>query len=222
MLLLSLRQPPVFYTLLQTKNDKMTSNNKLSDPFTAFKINPDEDIWIFAYGSLMWNPDFEYEDVKSAHICGYHRRFCLKCDHHRGNSETHGLVLGLDNGGSCRGLAYKISPQHLSEALSKLWKREMWVDHAYIPRRVPVTLNNDMENKVLACVFVSNKKSSYYYAEKCRKKAAEIISRARGLNGSNFEYLERTVHQLREFDIHDPQIEDVYTHTLTSEDALLT
>ena len=98
----------------------------------------------------------------------------------------------------------------------------MWVEDAYIPKRVPITLNNDLENKVLACVFISNKKSSYYFEEKCRKKAAEIIANANGLRGSNFEYLERTVHQLREFNIHDPQIEDIYKHTLTSEHALLT
>lgn len=200
----------------------MTSPKKVSDPFTAFQIKPEEDIWIFAYGSLMWNPDFKYEDVRSAHICGYHRRFCLKCDHHRGKPEKHGLVLGLDNGGSCRGLAYRITPAHMDEALSKLWKREMWVDDAYIPKRVPVTLDNDMDHRVLACVFVSNKKSSYYYDEKCRKTAARIIAEADGLRGSNFEYLERTVKQLREFNIHDPQIEDVYRYTITAEDALLT
>ncbi len=200
----------------------MTSKRKFSDPFTAFDIRPEDDIWVFAYGSLMWNPDFVYEDVKSAHICGYHRRFCIKCDYHRGQPDNHGLVLGLDSGGSCRGLAYRIAPQHLKEALAKLWKREMWVDDAYIPKRVPVTLENDMNRKILACVFVSNKHSSYYYEEKCRKKAAQIIAEAQGLRGSNFEYLEKTVHQLREFDIFDPQIEDIYKHTQTSEQALLT
>lgn len=188
----------------------------------AFNIKDGEDIWVFAYGSLMWNPDFVFEEVQPAHVCGYHRRFCLKCDYHRGKPEAHGLVLGLDRGGSCHGLAYRLAPQHLHKALSMLWKREMWVADAYLPRRVPVTINNDFENKIPACVFVSNPKSSYYYDEKCRKKAAEIISKANGLRGSNFEYLERTVHSLRDYDIHDPQIEDIYNHTLTSQDALVT
>lgn len=200
----------------------MTSQPPINNPISAFKIQPNEDIWVFAYGSLMWNPEFEYETVKPAHVCGYHRRFCLKCDHHRGKPEKHGLVLGLDRGGSCRGLAYKISANNLSIALENLWKREMWVADAYLPKRVPVTLSDDQNTKVMACVFVSNSRSSYYFDEKCRKKAAEIISAADGLRGTNFEYLERTVKQLREFDIHDAQIEDIYKHTLTSQEALLT
>jgi len=199
----------------------MTDDKAFQALKAAFNIQDGEDIWVFAYGSLMWNPDFIFEDVQPAHICGYHRRFCLKCDYHRGRPENHGLVLGLDRGGSCQGLAYKLSVEHLTKALSMLWKREMWVEDAYLPRRVPVTLKNDLESKIKACVFVSNPQSSYYYNEKCRKKAADIIARANGLRGSNFEYLERTVLRLREYNIHDPQIEDIYTHTLTSQDALL-
>ena len=170
----------------------------------------------------MWRPDIEYVEVQPAHICGYHRRFCLKCDHHRGRPDNHGLVLGLDRGGSCHGLAYKISPEHLENALDMLWRREMWVEDAYLPRKVLVTLNTKPERKIQACVFISNPASDYYFTEQCRKKAAEIIARANGLRGSNFEYLEKTVHRLREYDIHDPQIEDIYNHTLTSQEALLT
>lgn len=187
--------------------------NALS-PHQAFKVKDNEDVWVFAYGSLMWNPEFIFEDMKPAHVCGYHRRFCLKCLHFRGTPAQPGLVLGLDRGGSCRGVAFKIAPQHLTAALNSLWEREMGNSDAYLPRRVPVVIDNDLEQKVMACVFVCNPQSGHYLESRCRKTAAGIIRDGQGIRGSNFEYLERTVKQLRDLNIHDAQIEDIYKHAL--------
>lgn len=191
----------------------MAPHHSLS-PHQAFKIHENEDIWVFAYGSLMWNPEFIYEEMKPAHICGYHRRFCLKCLHFRGSPVQPGLVLGLDRGGSCRGVAFKIAPEHLKTALKSLWEREMGNSDAYLPKRVPVVLDNDLDNKVMACVFICNARSGHYLSSRCHMTAAEIIRDARGVRGTNFEYLERTVLQLRDMNIHDTQIEDVYKYAL--------
>src|SRR5215218_3255850 len=86
---------------------------------------PHGDLWVFAYGSLMWNPEFEYVRSAPAMLRGYHRSFCVYSTRYRGTPEQPGLVLGLDRGGSCRGIAYQIAAAKVERMLHDLWEREM-------------------------------------------------------------------------------------------------
>ena len=94
---------------------------------------PGEDFWVFGYGSLMWHPGFPHVEVRLAVLHGYHRRFCVYSHRYRGTPERPGLVLGLDRGGSCRGLAFRVPAAESAEVIDYLYEREM-ITGVYIPR----------------------------------------------------------------------------------------
>src|SRR5207244_4109098 len=96
-----------------------------------------EPVWVFAYGSLMWNPEIAFAEARPGVLHGYHRSFCLYSRDYRGTPERPGLVLGLDRGGSCRGIVYRLGPERVGEALDRIWAREM-TGMVYRMRRVPV------------------------------------------------------------------------------------
>src|SRR3546814_813588 len=93
----------------------------------------DRDVWVFGYGSLMWNPGFAFLERQPALLRGYHRAFCIYSEHYRGTRERPGLVLGLDRGGSCRGIAFRVAQAAARAVLGYLWDREM-VPSVYAPR----------------------------------------------------------------------------------------
>ena len=97
-----------------------------------------DDIWLFAYGSLIWNPALEIGATQPGRIYGYRRRFCLRTMIGRGTPDSPGLVLGLDHGGSCTGLALKINGDIAVHELDLLWRREM-LNHSYNPAWVQIT-----------------------------------------------------------------------------------
>src|ERR1019366_3749592 len=101
-----------------------------------------EPVWVFAYGSLMWNPDFAFAEARPGFLYGYHRSFCLYSRDYRGTPEYPGLVLGLDRGGSCRGIAYRLPPARVGEMLDRIWAREM-TGQVYEMRRVRVRTPHD-------------------------------------------------------------------------------
>src|SRR6202045_2340993 len=96
-----------------------------------------EPVWLFAYGSLMWNPEMPFAERRPALLHGYHRRFCLYSRDYRGTPERPGLVLGLDRGGSCHGIAYRLPPERTAAALDRIWAREM-TGFVYRMRRISV------------------------------------------------------------------------------------
>ncbi|HAA31466.1 MAG TPA: gamma-glutamylcyclotransferase, partial [Cyanobacteria bacterium UBA8553] len=119
---------------------------------------PDSDVWLFAYGSLLWNPIFNFVEQRVGTIHGWHRRFCLWVPQGRGTPDNPGLVLGLDRGGSCRGIAYRIAATDVSLELPLLWRREMVVG-CYIPHWVSVF---DGTQKLEAIAFVINRRHRAY------------------------------------------------------------
>src|SRR5262249_8528909 len=100
------------------------------------------DVWLFGYGSLVWNPIVHHEERRVARLHGFHRSFCLWSHVNRGSLQKPGLVLGLDAGGSCRGVAFRIAGYHAAEELRLLWRREM-VLGAYAPRWTAVEAGNE-------------------------------------------------------------------------------
>ena len=97
-----------------------------------------EPVWIFAYGSLMWDPEFRSVAAEPALLRGYHRRFCLYSYDYRGTRTRPGLTLGLDRGGACRGIVMHLPPKTLAEAIDTLWSREMTAPRVYDMRNLPV------------------------------------------------------------------------------------
>ena len=102
-------------------------------------VIPDGELWVFGYGSLMWEPGFEFEAAAPALLRGYHRAFCIYSTRNRGTEQQPGLVLGLNRGGACRGMVYRVAASHVNATLDALWLREMG-RHTYIPRALPVTI----------------------------------------------------------------------------------
>jgi cation transport protein ChaC len=165
------------------------------------------DVWIFAYGSLMWNPEIHLREARIATLDGFHRQFCLWCTDYRGTSESPGLVLGLEPGARCTGRALCVAEEFCATELLTIWKREMFSD-AYIPTWV--TLQTETE-PLDAIAFVVNVQHPQYVQPRLSlSEIAHIIARAQGNRGPCTEYLNETVHCLRRFGIHDAELENLF------------
>ena len=160
-----------------------------------------EGIWVFAYGSLMWDPGFAHLEVAPALLIGYHRSFCIYSIVYRGTPERPGLVLGLDHGGSCRGRAYRVAAAAAGEVLDYLHEREM-VSYVYRRKLLPVRLQG---RTVRAYTYVVDRSGSgrQYAGKLSLERAAEIILQGAGSTGSNRAYLQNTVHHLDALGITD-------------------
>jgi glutathione-specific gamma-glutamylcyclotransferase len=161
------------------------------------------DLWVFGYGSLMWRPGFEYEEVRTALLKGWRRGFCVYSRHYRGTPARPGLVLGLDRGGSCRGLAFRVSGQRAGEVVDYLNEREL-IGYAYVARTLPVQL--DGGNSVAAYTFVADTKHHHYAGTLPIEQAAGIIMDAEGCAGLNRDYLINTIRQLEKDGFSDRQM----------------
>jgi cation transport protein ChaC len=158
-----------------------------------------EPVWIFAYGSLMWNPEVPFAERRPALLHGYHRSFCLYSRDYRGTPDRPGLVLGLDRGGSCRGIVYRLPSESQGSALDLVWAREMAGD-VYRMRRVRVLTPS---GRVFAYAFAVNRTCGDYAGRLSLDEAARIIAGAKGGRGSGPEYLANTVRHLEEIGIAD-------------------
>lgn len=148
------------------------------------------DVWIFAYGSLMWNPAFHFEEKRMATLYGYHRSFCLRTPVGRGTIECPGLVLGLDRGGSVRGVALRIAEDKLQEELEVVWSREM-LGGSYRPAWL--RLVGPDQQRFSAIAFVMRRESPRYAGRLSTDDAAQQIAKASGPLGPCAEYLQNTV-----------------------------
>jgi cation transport protein ChaC len=167
-----------------------------------------EAVWVFAYGSLMWNPDFAYAEARRGFLHGYHRSFCLYSRDYRGTPERPGLVLGLDRGGSCHGIVYRLAPDRVGEALERIWAREM-TGEVYRMRRLGVR-TADGQIAALACVV--RRESPDYAGHLSAQQAACLLAGAVGGRGSGREYLASTVRHLEALGIRDGML-----HRITAE-----
>ena len=158
-----------------------------------------EPVWVFAYGSLMWNPEIAFAEARPGFLHGYHRSFCLYSRDYRGTPERPGLVLGLDRGGSCRGIVYRLMPDRVGEALDRIWAREM-TGQVYRMRRVVV---RTAEGSVAAQACVVRRDSPDYAGRLPLDEAARLLASAVGGRGSGRDYLANTVRHLEALGISD-------------------
>lgn len=166
---------------------------------TLLNHSHNADVWLFAYGSLIWNPIFPFVEQRIGTIYGWHRRFCLWVPQGRGTPENRGLVLGLDRGGSCRGIAYRIAAADIASELPLLWRREMVVG-SYIPRWVGVF---DGDQTFPAITFVINRLHRAYTGNISLETTINSIATATGELGSCADYLMQTVNGLKQVGIKD-------------------
>jgi cation transport protein ChaC len=168
----------------------VASQNAPSAP--RLGLRPGEEIWVFAYGSLMWNPGFPHLEVRRGRLYGYHRRFCIYSHVYRGTPERPGLVLGLDLGGSCEGLVFRVPAGEASEVMDYLYAREL-VTEVYIPRWLRVVTP---DGEVRAASFVVDRAHHQYTGELELDATAELIRQGAGVSGPGIEYLRNTVHHM--------------------------
>ena len=158
-----------------------------------------DDLWVFAYGSLMWRPEFAFTESRIGTVRGFHRRFCLLQRRFRGTPERPGFVLALDRGGLCKGVAFRLSGTDLREALMPVWRREMR-GRGYVARWLPVATG---AGTVSALTFLVNRASDRYSGRLTDVEIAEKIAAACGHLGPSAEYLFRTVEACEALGIRD-------------------
>ena len=166
---------------------------------------PAGELWVFAYGSLIWNPVVHFVERRFARIHGWHRSFCLSTRAGRGSPETPGLVLGLDRGGACTGAAFRLEEATVEPELTLLWRREM-VGGAYQPRFVPVR-GKDGVPFGHAIAFTIRRDGMWYAGDLEEAEVVRRLATAEGGLGSSAEYLFATRDGLRSLGIRDRHIE---------------
>ena len=171
---------------------------------------PREDVWLFGYGSLIWNPIIHFEERHVAKLHGYHRRFCLWSHVGRGSLKKPGLVLGLDAGGCCRGVVFRIDGARARSELRLLWRREM-VLGSYSPRWLKVTTANRDLN---AIAFIVNRSHRSYAGRLPLETVLRTMVGTRGYLGTPAEYLHETIRGLLEHGVRDEYLMDIRRRVL--------
>lgn len=164
---------------------------------------PPGDMWVFAYGSLMWRPGFAHLRVCRAHIHGYHRDLCVWSWVHRGTRSRPGLVLGLDRGGSCVGQAHRIAAAERDATLRYLYERELVTD-VYLP--VVRSIRIDGEGVAPALTFIVDRQHPQYAGTLPPEVAAGTVHEAHGRSGANLDYFANTLAHLDELGIRCPRL----------------
>jgi cation transport protein ChaC len=164
-----------------------------------------QDLHVFGYGSLIWNPAFHFVDKFPALLRGYHRRFCMRMYQGRGTREAPGLMLALDHGGACKGVAFRIAAACVRQELQVLWQREMF-GGAYNARWVKLTT---ADGPVRGLTFVINRRHPRYLPELSLEQTAALIATGCGDLGSCREYLENTIEHLAALGLRDAGLEKI-------------
>ncbi|MEQ8346878.1 MAG: gamma-glutamylcyclotransferase [Sneathiellaceae bacterium] len=172
-------------------------------PGGAGPAGGDRPVWMFGYGSLIWNPAFHFAEARPSRIHGWHRSFCFNIFMGRGSRTRPGLMLALDRGGCCAGLAYRIAPEAVEQETGIIWRREM-MSGAYHPRWVRAVTP---DGPVPALAFVMNRSHPRYTGRLPDAEVTERLAFARGELGTGAEYLFNTVEHLRDLGIADRRLE---------------
>ena len=171
---------------------------------------PHGELWVFGYGSLMWNPGFTHDHAAPALLRGYHRAFCIYSTRNRGTQDKPGLVLGLNRGGACRGMVYRVPAAAVAATMDALWAREM-TRKVYLPRPVRVVLG---DTAVTAMAFIADTRHAAYAGDLAFDDTARLISCCSGQRGHNAEYLINTLQHLEELGMRDGRLHKLYLRVL--------
>ena len=163
-----------------------------------------DEFWVFGYGSLVWRPGFEFFERQLATIRGYHRGLCIFSHVHRGTPEKPGLVLGLDRGGICRGVAFEVGPVRRAQTLEYLRAREQVTD---VYKEVFVHAHLADGRKVVAVTYVADRRHPQYAGRLARPDLLRLVRQGAGVSGENPGYILNTHAHLAELGIFDETLE---------------
>ena len=176
------------------------SENTQSDP--EF---PQADLWVFGYGSLMWRPGFEFIEQVPARLIGEHRALCVYSFDHRGTPEKPGLVLGLDRGGACRGVAFRVAPKLRRKTVEYLRGREQ-TTNVYREVTRSVWLENDARQRVSALAYVVDRGHVQYAGRLSLTEQLRYVQQGHGRSGNNRDYVLSTVKSIEAQGFRDTQL----------------
>src|SRR5262245_17365313 len=178
----------------------------------------DEDLWVFGYGSLIWRPGFDFVERVPAHILGMHRSLCVYSFDHRGTPERPGLVLGLDFGGACRGIAYRVTAKQRAATLKYLRDREQ-TTAVYRELIHGIALDGKPERRVDALVYAVDRGHPQYAGRLAHDRQLQIVRQARGRSGNNRDYVLETAKALDALGIVDHDLQVVAQRLKSSQEA---
>ena len=196
------RMDPSIHVLTDAERAMSLAETLAARPVDA-TLDGDGGVWVFAYGSLIWNPAIHIADRQAAHTPDWRRSYCLQVKMGRGTPENPGLMLGLAPGDGCTGVALKVAEEMVAQELDILWRREM-VASGYIPRWVPISAPGSGAPLGHAIAFTINPRGPSYCAELPEAELVRRLATARGQLGSSAEYLFNTHQGLAAIGIEDP------------------
>jgi cation transport protein ChaC len=164
-----------------------------------------EDLWVFGYGSLIWRPGFEHVERVPARVIGLHRSLCIYSFVHRGTPERPGLVLGLDIGGACRGIAYRVAARHRAETLAYLRAREQ-ATAVYREAVRMVWLAGNPERRIDAVCYMVDRGHEQYAGRLSHEQQLHLVRQGHGRSGNNRDYVIETVGALEALGIRDREL----------------
>jgi glutathione-specific gamma-glutamylcyclotransferase len=167
---------------------------------------PDEHVWLFGYGSLMWNPAMHFSETRGGRVLGWHRKYCLWLEAGRGTPENPGLMLGLDRGGAASGALFRVPADQARAELLLPFRRELFT-HSYDPRWVSVATPDGV---IRAVTFVVNREAARYVQRLDLELVAHHVATASGALGSCMEYLHHTLASLDALGLDDRMLRQVY------------
>ncbi len=163
------------------------------------------DLWVFGYGSLIWRPGFAFEESSPALLRGAHRSLCVYSWVHRGTQRQPGLVLGLDRGGACKGVAFRVAAHNREEVIRYLREREQ-ATMVYIEAQRPVVLDDENKTRVNALTYIIDRRHQQYAGVLPLARQLEIVRAAAGQSGPNPEYVLNTAEHLEMLNIKDKSL----------------
>ncbi|SKA10514.1 cation transport protein ChaC [Enhydrobacter aerosaccus] len=170
-------------------------------------MTADRPLWVFGYGSLMWNPGFATPETRPAKLQGWHRAFCIYSEHYRGTPEKPGLLLGLLPGGACRGLAHRLPSDSYEEVRRYLRIREIDNDGVYEEAIRTIDLADG--RRVPALVYLADRGHRQFAGKLPTAEALRLVRQGHGATGSSLDYLRNTITHLRELGLRDRALEQL-------------
>ena len=183
-----------------TRSDAARSHTGLK----GARAPPAGDLWVFGYGSLMWRPGFDFIERQAALVRGWRRSLCIYSHVYRGTPERPGLVLGLDRGGACRGVAFRVAAALRTPTIEYLRAREQ-VTAVYLERTVLAHLSDG--TAVDALTYVADRTHAQYAGRLEREQLLRLVTHGVGASGPNIDYVLNTEAHLRENGVTDPALE---------------
>jgi cation transport protein ChaC len=173
--------------------------------------NSQPELWVFGYGSLMWRPGFPFSEAAPALLKGAHRALCVYSVVHRGTHAQPGLVLGLDRGGACRGIAFRVTNGAETDTVAYLREREQVTD-VYVEAVRPVRLLDGSGRALKALTYLVDRNHDQYAGGLPLEEQLRIVRGGKGQAGGNAEYVMRTLRHLEETGVHDDLLSNLAAH----------